>query len=55
MGSRVSCCQKARRNGQPVPTSGGSIVVSGVVDLESHFGDVFLGLEEVLVADFLFT
>ncbi|CAE7038329.1 unnamed protein product, partial [Symbiodinium sp. CCMP2592] len=31
--------------------SGGAIVVSGVVDLEVHFGDVFLRLEEVLVAD----
>ena len=31
--------------------SGGSILVSGVVDLEVHFGDVFLRLEEVLVAD----
>ena len=31
--------------------SAGSILVSGVVDLEVHFGDVFLRLEEVLVAD----
>ena len=31
--------------------SGGSISVTGVVDLEVHFGDVFLRLEEVLVAD----
>ena len=31
--------------------SGGSISVAGVVDLEVHFGDVFLRLEEVLVAD----
>ena len=31
--------------------SGGSIAVTGVVDLEVHFGDVFLRLEEVLVAD----
>ncbi|CAE7728518.1 unnamed protein product [Symbiodinium sp. CCMP2592] len=31
--------------------SGGAIVVSGVVDLEVHFGDVFLRLEEVRVAD----
>ena len=31
--------------------SGGSILVSGVVDLEVHLGDVFLRLEEVLVAD----
>ena len=31
--------------------SGGPIAVAGVVDLEDHFGDVFLRLEEVLVAD----
>ena len=31
--------------------SGGSISVTGVVDLEVHFGNVFLRLEEVLVAD----
>ena len=31
--------------------SGGSISVTGVVNLEVHFGDVFLRLEEVLVAD----
>ena len=31
--------------------SGGSISLAGVVDLEVHFGDVFLRLEEVLVAD----
>ena len=31
--------------------SGGSLSVTGVVDLEVHFGDVFLRLEEVLVAD----
>ena len=31
--------------------SGGPIAVNGAVDLEVHFGDVFLRLEEVLVAD----
>ena len=43
--------KKHERTANLFNASGGSIVVSGVVDLEVHFGDVFLRLEEVLVAE----
>ena len=43
--------KKHERSANLFNASGGSIVVSGVVDLEVHFGDVFLRLEEVLVAE----
>ncbi|CAE7445802.1 unnamed protein product, partial [Symbiodinium sp. CCMP2456] len=49
LGFRV--VKKHDRTANLFNASGGSIVVSGVVDLEVHFGDVFLRLEEVLVAD----
>ena len=43
--------EKHDRTANLFNASGGSISVAGVVDLEVHFGDVFLRLEEVLVAD----
>ena len=43
--------KKLDRTANLFNASGGSISVTGVVDLEVHFGDVFLRLEEVLVAD----
>ena len=43
--------KKHERTANLFNASGGSIVVSGVVDPEVHFGDVFLRLEEVLVAE----
>ena len=43
--------KKHERTANLFNASGGSIVVSGVVDLEVHFGDVFLRLEEVLIAE----
>ena len=43
--------KKHERTANLFNASGGSIVVSGVVDIEVHFGDVFLRLEEVLVAE----
>ena len=41
---------KHERTANLFNASDGSIVVSEVVDLEVHFGDVFLRLEEILVA-----
>ncbi|CAE7198495.1 unnamed protein product [Symbiodinium sp. CCMP2592] len=50
-GGRFRVVKKYDRTANLFNASGGAIVVSGVVDLEVHFGDVFLRLEEVLVAD----
>ncbi|CAE7265621.1 unnamed protein product [Symbiodinium sp. CCMP2592] len=50
-GGRFRVVKKYDRTANLFNASGGAIVVSGVVDLEVYFGDVFLRLEEVLVAD----